>query len=207
MESHPSNDDWGTRLSERIFLRAYLPQSISSSERIFIRAYLRQCTSRLGRDLGRGAKSLHESFAGGLSCSLLEELGRSFHDANFFGDRRRDPLVQRHAIFFREPLVLCPATSWHKSGAVILGEARAHVLLISCRDPSRPEGHSGGQPLPSVVRIKMTNHREHRGSQELIGVGQPWKGTPFRRAVHLIWRTYGTAEQVAEERTFKYRSG
>ena len=129
--------------SERIFLRAYLPQSISSSERIFIRAYLRQCTSRLGRDLGRGAKSLHESFAGGLSCSLLEELGRSFHDANFFGDRRRDPLVQRHAIFFREPLVLCPATSWHKSGAVILGEARAHVLLISCRDPSRPEGPSG----------------------------------------------------------------
>jgi len=23
-----------------------------------------------------------------------------------------------------------------------------------------------------------------------------WEGTPFRRAVHLIWRTYGTAEAV-----------
>jgi len=45
VESHPSNDDWGTRLSERIFLRAYLPQSISSSERIFIRAYLHQSVS------------------------------------------------------------------------------------------------------------------------------------------------------------------
>ncbi len=39
------------------------------------------------------------------------------------------------------------------------------------------------------------NHREHRGSQE-FGVVQPWEGMPFRRAVHLIWRTYGTAEAV-----------
>src|SRR5437870_1304952 len=46
----------------------------------------------------------------------------------------------------------------------------------------------------------MMNHREHRGSQELIGVVQPWEGMPFRRAVHLIWRTYGTAEQAAEKR-------
>jgi len=42
--------------------------------------------------------------------------------------------------------------------------------------------------------------REHRGSQELIGVVQPWEGMPFRRAVHLIWRAYGTAEQAAEKR-------
>ena len=32
--------------------------------------------------------------------------------------------------------------------------------------------------------------------EKLIGVVQPWEGTPFRRAVHLIWRTYGTAEAV-----------
>jgi len=92
--------------------------------------------------------------------------------------------------------VLCPATSWQKSGAVILGEARIRALQINCIDPLRPEGHSGGQPLPSVVKIKIMNHREHRGSQELIGVVQPWEGMPFRRAVHLIWRTYGTAEAV-----------
>ena len=33
------------------------------------------------------------------------------------------------------------------------------------------------------------------------------EGHAFRRAVHLIWRTYGTAEQTAEKLTFKYRSG
>src|SRR5437870_12776959 len=80
---------------------------------------------------------------------------------------------------FRTPLVLCPAPSRQKSGAVILGEARIRALQINCRDPSRPEGHSGGQPLPSVVKIKMTKHREHRGSQELIGDEEEWKGTGF----------------------------
>ena len=51
----------------------------------------------------------------------------------------------------------------------------------------------------------MMNHREHRGSQELIGVVQPWEGMPFRRAVHLIWRAHGTAKQVAGKKlTFKY---
>src|SRR6266851_7814067 len=59
---------------------------------------------RLGRAFGRGAQKLHESFAGGLACTLLEKVGCRFHHSNFFGDRYRDPLVQRHAIFFREPL-------------------------------------------------------------------------------------------------------
>jgi hypothetical protein len=62
------------------------------------------CVFRLGSEFGRGAKKLHQSFAGGLACPLLEEVSRSFHHSNFFGDRCRDPLVQRHAIFFREPL-------------------------------------------------------------------------------------------------------
>jgi len=39
-----------------------------------------------------------------LPAPLLEKVGRGFHHANFFGDRCRDPLVQRHAILFREPL-------------------------------------------------------------------------------------------------------
>src|SRR5580693_9953538 len=60
-------------------------------------------TSRT-REFGRGATKLHESFARGLACPLLEKVGRSFHHSNFFCDGCRDPLVQRHAIFFREPL-------------------------------------------------------------------------------------------------------
>src|SRR6266404_3436338 len=59
---------------------------------------------RIGRGLGRGAQKPHQSFASGLACSLLEEVGRGFHHSNFFGDRYRDPLVQRHAIFFRQSL-------------------------------------------------------------------------------------------------------
>src|SRR5438046_8189434 len=43
-------------------------------------------------------------FPGGLACPLLEKVGRGFHHSNLFGDRCRDPLVQRHAILFREPL-------------------------------------------------------------------------------------------------------
>jgi len=54
--------------------------------------------------LGHGAQKLHESFAAGLACPLFEKVGRCFHHANFFGDRYRDPLVQRDAIFFRELL-------------------------------------------------------------------------------------------------------
>jgi hypothetical protein len=42
--------------------------------------------------------------AGGLAGSLLEKLGRRFYHPNLLGDRCRDPLVQRHAIFFRQPL-------------------------------------------------------------------------------------------------------
>jgi hypothetical protein len=41
---------------------------------------------RLGRVLGRAAEILHESCAGGLAGTLLEKIGRSFYDANFFGD-------------------------------------------------------------------------------------------------------------------------
>src|SRR5260370_11820875 len=58
----------------------------------------------LGRSFGRGAEELHKSFAGGLACPLLEKLGCSFHQANLFGERYRDPLVQEHAIFFRQSL-------------------------------------------------------------------------------------------------------
>src|SRR6266404_8843255 len=59
---------------------------------------------RLRRGLGRGAQKPHQSFAGGLARSLLEEVRCGFDHSNFFGDRYRDPLVQRHAIFFRQPL-------------------------------------------------------------------------------------------------------
>jgi hypothetical protein len=45
----------------------------------------------LGRSFGRGAEELHESFAGGLTCPLLEKVGCGFHHSNFFGDRHRDP--------------------------------------------------------------------------------------------------------------------
>ena len=51
---------------------------------------------------------------------------------------------------------------------------------------------------------------EPQRARRITGInwsGSTWEGTPFRRAVHLIWRTYGTAEQAAEELTFKYRSG
>ena len=56
------------------------------------------------RKLRRGAKKLHQSCASGLASTFLEKIGRGFYHANFFGHRYRDPLVQRHAIFFREPL-------------------------------------------------------------------------------------------------------
>ena len=59
---------------------------------------------RIGPGLGRGAQKPHRSFSGGLARSLLEKVRRGFHHSNFFGDRYRDPLVQRHAIFFRQPL-------------------------------------------------------------------------------------------------------
>jgi len=36
--------------------------------------------------------------------AALQEFGRGFHYSNFLGDRCRNPLVQRHAIFFRQPL-------------------------------------------------------------------------------------------------------
>ena len=47
---------------------------------------------------------------------------------------------------FRSQLMLCPATSWQKSGAVILSEGkdRSMHLQITCIDPSRPGGHSEG---------------------------------------------------------------
>jgi hypothetical protein len=46
-----------------------------------------------GCGLGGSSEKLHKSFAGGLPCPLLEKIGRSFHDADFFGNRHRDPLV------------------------------------------------------------------------------------------------------------------
>ncbi len=49
---------------------------------------------RLGGRLGRGAQKLHDSFAGGVARSLLEEVGCGFHHSNFFGDCCRDPLVK-----------------------------------------------------------------------------------------------------------------
>jgi len=59
---------------------------------------------RLRLDFRSGAQKLHESFTGGLTRSILEKLGRSFHHTDFFCDCGGDPLVQRHTIFFREPL-------------------------------------------------------------------------------------------------------
>src|ERR1019366_9211850 len=48
------------------------------------RVRLSEPVFRFGRCLGRGAKKLHESFAGGLACSLLEKLARGFHHSNCF---------------------------------------------------------------------------------------------------------------------------
>jgi hypothetical protein len=53
---------------------------------------------------GRELSFVAESFSGGFACPLPEKVGRGFHHSNFFGDRCCDPLVQRHTIFFREPL-------------------------------------------------------------------------------------------------------
>ena len=67
--------------------------ALKLSERIF----------RFRSQPGRGAEKFHEAFASGLSCPLLEKVRSSLHDADFFGDCHRDPLVQRHAIFFSQP--------------------------------------------------------------------------------------------------------
>jgi hypothetical protein len=40
-------------------------------------------------------------------------------------------------------LALCPAASWHKSGAVNLSEAKDPYMQINCIDPSRPEATQG----------------------------------------------------------------
>ncbi|MGD0793751.1 MAG: hypothetical protein ABR920_18460 [Terriglobales bacterium] len=51
---------------------------------IGLRLRLSERVFRLGRDLGRGAKKLPESFAGGLPCSLLEKIGRGFQMKTYF---------------------------------------------------------------------------------------------------------------------------
>src|SRR2546425_10975481 len=64
--------------------------------------------------------------------------------------------------FFRSPAKSCPSTT-------VPIPAFSTPASVVRNLPSRPEGHSGGQPLPSVVKIKIRNNREHRGSQKLIG--------------------------------------
>jgi hypothetical protein len=51
-----------------------------------------------------GAQKLHQSLAGGLARPHLKEVGRRFHPSHLLRHRRRNPLVQRHAIVFRQPL-------------------------------------------------------------------------------------------------------
>ncbi len=45
---------------------------------------------------------------------------------------------------------------------------------------------------PKDVTIRLDaaglNGTPEESAEKVIGVAQPWEGTPFRRAVHLIWR-------------------
>ena len=50
------------------------------------------------------AKEFHEAVALGFSRALLEKVSSRFNDANFFRDGRSNPLVQGHAVLFREAL-------------------------------------------------------------------------------------------------------
>lgn len=50
------------------------------------------------------AKESHEAVAVGLSGTLLEEVRGGFNDTNFFRDGGSNPLVQGHAVLFREVL-------------------------------------------------------------------------------------------------------
>jgi len=48
------------------------------------------------------AKKPHKTITSCLSGASLEKIGVRFRHANFFSDREGDPLVQGHAIFFRQ---------------------------------------------------------------------------------------------------------
>src|SRR5437763_9613209 len=50
------------------------------------------------------AKEFHEAVVLGFSRALLEKVSSRFNDANFFRDGRSNPLVQGHAVLFREAL-------------------------------------------------------------------------------------------------------
>jgi len=48
------------------------------------------------------AKKPYKTITRCLSGASLEKIGSRFRHANFFSDRHGDPLVQGHAIFFRQ---------------------------------------------------------------------------------------------------------
>src|SRR5260370_41278642 len=50
------------------------------------------------------SEEFHEAVALGFSRTLLEKVSSRFNDTNFFRDGGSDPLVQRHALLFREAL-------------------------------------------------------------------------------------------------------
>src|SRR6266849_7779211 len=59
---------------------------------------------RFWRDARGVAKEFHEAVALGFSRTLLEKVSSRFNDTNFFRDGGSNPLVQGHAVLFREAL-------------------------------------------------------------------------------------------------------
>src|SRR6266487_282763 len=61
-------------------------------------------SSGSGVTLGGRAEELHQPGTRGIAGTFLEELSGSFYHADLFGDGNRNPLIQRHAVFFRQSL-------------------------------------------------------------------------------------------------------
>lgn len=67
-------------------------------------ARLAKLVFRFWGDARGVAKEFHETVALGFSRTLLEKVSSRFNDTNFFRDGGSNPLVQGHAVLFREAL-------------------------------------------------------------------------------------------------------
>ncbi|BGE85480.1 MULTISPECIES: hypothetical protein [Methylosinus] len=61
-----------------------------------------QFIAGIRRAAGRAAKDLRQTGAVRISSAPLQEVGRRLDNADFLGDGRRDPLIQRSALLLRE---------------------------------------------------------------------------------------------------------